>query len=464
MTHGGTRVGMFGQQRTGVLPGFSPADLEPVFWVDAALSSVSGGKLTNLGTGGSALDAQFGSTTGVDTNDPTVLSHTGVNYLYCPGVAGNGASIPDEAALDITGDIDVAVRVRLTDWTPAATQNFIGKRDASASWVFRVVSTGRLEIAWWTATVPTVAQVVGASPFVDDTTYWIRFTLDVDNGAGGSTTRFFYAADQSAVPTSWTQYGADVVTAGVTSIDAGTSPLYMGIGSSGVSDPMIGGLYRCIVKNGINGTTVADVDFTRLSTGAETSFTATTGQTVTINRATSGRKAAVVVRPTILLGTDDYFTVPDNALVSMGTTQDFTALVVVRQWATATGFPYMGHNVGGSPIVGWNVGPSRALIVGDGVVQPVTASDPPAAGVLTTFGGVRVGSASKTLTPYKNGVAGTPVTDTTTATLDSAGALVIGKDPGAALYQDMEFAAAAIFRRALTAAEIAAVNTFYGTA
>ena len=74
----------------------------------------------NLGTGGSVLDAQFGSSSSSNTNEPLALAHTGENYLYLPGVSGNNATVPDSAALDLTTEADIQVRIAFDDWTPAA--------------------------------------------------------------------------------------------------------------------------------------------------------------------------------------------------------------------------------------------------------------------------------------------------------------------------------------------------------
>jgi hypothetical protein len=66
--------------------------------------------ILNLGTGGSDLNGQNGSTSGADSNDARFLEWPGDNagnYVYLPGVASNYLSVPDEAALDITGDIDI---------------------------------------------------------------------------------------------------------------------------------------------------------------------------------------------------------------------------------------------------------------------------------------------------------------------------------------------------------------------
>lgn len=68
-----------------------------LLYVDAA-SGVSGSQtLANLGTGGSALDLQMGSTSGSDTNDPLLLTHTGTDYLYLPSGSSIGCTAPGTA-------------------------------------------------------------------------------------------------------------------------------------------------------------------------------------------------------------------------------------------------------------------------------------------------------------------------------------------------------------------------------
>ena len=59
-----------------------------------------------------------GSGTGSDTNDPSVYPVESEAYIRLPGTAGNSFSVPDAAALDIVGDIDIRVKCALDDWTP----------------------------------------------------------------------------------------------------------------------------------------------------------------------------------------------------------------------------------------------------------------------------------------------------------------------------------------------------------
>lgn len=218
-------------------------------------------------------------------------------YVSLPGTAGNYLSTPDAAALDITGDLELVARVALTDWTPAAVQVVLAKWDASTncSYALRVDVAGTLALTWTTtgavgATITKTSTV--ALGVADNRAYWIKATLDVNNGAAGNDVKFYWADDQEDEPSVWTQLGATVTTAGVTSIYSGSATLAIGAISSG-SNLLTGRAYRAIVRNGIGGTSAFDADMTRLTNEAATTFSATTGQTVTL--AQSGSPATAIV-------------------------------------------------------------------------------------------------------------------------------------------------------------------------
>ena len=443
---------------------------DAVFYVDAARSTVTGGKLKNLGSGGSALDATFGSTTGTDTNDPSLLPHTGTNYLYLPGVAGNYASTPDAAALDITGDIEMVVRAQLADWTPANFTTLVAKDTVVAgerSYSLRMDtgSTGRLYFEWFTdgtsATVAT-ASPSGALPFTDGQTYWIRARFT----ASDRVLTVHYAADQPTEPTSWTLHGSSVSGAS-TSIFSG--PAALTIGGRAADTPCTGGIYRTIIRNGIGGTTVFDADFTTgITSGGQTSFTCTTGQTVFLQRSLGGRKTVAVTRPVVLLGTDDYFEVPDNALLNFGASDSFTLVAVVRQWATSGNFANTIVKTQGVG-AGWAMlnnatSAIRYAAFNDGTVNlNAGTGNPYTLGALAVTSAVR-NVTSDNVTLYNGVTPQAPVTDTTTASYSNTSPMRIGS----ASYTvgnvaDFEFVAAAVFRRALTAAEIADIVNYYNT-
>ena len=286
---------------------------EAVFYIDATDPGNDPNKVQNLGTGGSLLDATLGSTATADSNDPKYLEWDGENYVYLPGVSGNFLSVPDEAALDITGDLDIRVHLAKDSWTSAVSQVLVSKRNASGteySWsLFANATSGTLELNWsasGSSAVSTTTQSTVGVSVADESDIWVRATLDVDNGASGNTTKYFTSDDG----VTWTQLGSDVVLAGTTSVYSGTADVRIGAQySGGTNGPIASKVYRAQVLDGIDGTKVLDVDTSVITSGSDTSFTALTGQTVTINRSTSGRKSVAVTQPTWLFGTDDYMEV-----------------------------------------------------------------------------------------------------------------------------------------------------------
>ena len=272
--------------------------------------------INNLGAAGSLLPTTVGSSTAADSNDPKFLDHTGTNYVYLPGVNGNYLSVPDAAALDITGDIDVRGYIAADSWTPTSNV-IIAKEQTTSTRSFRFTyqSDGKLYFTWsadGSAIIITASTV--ATGLAAGTAKWVRATLDVDNGAGGYDIKF-YTSDNG---TSWTQLGTTQTGGSTTSIFSGSSQVEIGSRLAGTADLQTGKIYRAQVLDGIDGTKVLDVDTSVITAGSATSLTAVTGQTVTINRSTSGRKTVAVTQPTWLFGTDDYMEV-NNRYMASGT-------------------------------------------------------------------------------------------------------------------------------------------------
>ena len=195
-----------------------------------------------------------------------------------PGTASSNFTSPDSVAASITGDIDIRVKLRMNDWTPAASSLVLTKFTSSnLSYYFFVQTDGKLNFqtsANGTTQVGAVSTV--ATGVADGATKWLRVTRDVDNGASGNTT-VFYVSDDGAT---WTQLGDAVTNVGATSIYDGTGTVNIGGDSSGTFW-LAGKVYRAQVYNGINGTLAVDFDPTRYTSGA--TFTAATGEVWTIN-------------------------------------------------------------------------------------------------------------------------------------------------------------------------------------
>jgi hypothetical protein len=424
----------------------------------------------NLGTGGTALDAQFGSSSTSNTNEPLALAHSGTNYLYLPGVSGNYASAPDSAALSITGDIDLRALVAFDDWTPTSTHPIMAKRSGgtAATWSYELLNvSGSLRIQWFDTGTGGFRNLTSSvvNSITDGTSKWVRATLDVDNGAAGCTATF-YTSDDAAT---WTTLGTAQTAATIAAISDSTAALEIGSNQSGAGG-QAGNFYRAQVLSGIGGTVVFDANFTTgITSGAQATFTESSSNaaTVTINRASSGRKSVAVVRSVWLLGTDDFFEIADNDLIDFTNAQDFTLVSVIRAWGTTADDTLIAKKTStaaGTTGYALEMSTSSATTgrLSDGTTQHSPTATTRTAGALTVLSLVRSGS---TVTAYHNSTAGTPVTITATGAFANAEVMRLGRLSGAGTnYADCELVAAMVFRRALSATELAQIATYYGVA
>lgn len=209
-------------------------------------------------------------------------------YLKLDGT-GDKSATPDNAALDITGDIDIRIDLSLDRWyDPTGSidlwQEIIGKFRAvgnQRSWFLR--TQGNLLTFEWSAdgssalsaTATEAVHVPGSGRIA------VRVTMDVNNGAAGRTITFYTArtlADGNL--SGWNQLGDPVIQAGTTSIFNSTAPLEIGDATDFAIDDPSGKVYAAEVRNLIGGTAVANPDFTAQAPGT-TSFTDAAGRTWT---------------------------------------------------------------------------------------------------------------------------------------------------------------------------------------
>lgn len=213
------------------------------------------------------------------------------SYLRVVGGDGNYASAPHIAAYDITGDIDVRVKVSLDDWTPAGSMALVTQygSGANTSWGMRITNTGLIHWRWDNDT-SVVSEFSDALGFTDGTVHWLRVTMDVDNGSSNYDVTY-YKSDNGV---DWTQIGAVDHGAAATQIATSTAPIEIGSDQDGDGSNAIGNYYCAQVYDGIGGTLVFDADFTAEQPGT-TSFTESSAQeaTVTINQ--SGDPQAEII-------------------------------------------------------------------------------------------------------------------------------------------------------------------------
>lgn len=211
-------------------------------------------------------------------------------WLQTVSSSSSYARCPDAVDLGITGDIDIRIEFTTTLMTDAEPQVLAAKYFATGSqrsWVLRLMEDRTLELAWSTdGTTPVAATTTRSTePVPTDGPIAVRATLDVDNGAAGNTTTFYTATTISG---SWTQLGDTVVESGTTSIFDSTAQVTVAAGHNGGAIftgtvHFAGNIYAFELRNGINGTVVANPNF-RIQTEGDTSFndTASTPNTWTV--------------------------------------------------------------------------------------------------------------------------------------------------------------------------------------
>lgn len=247
-----------------------------------------------------------------------------------PGSTGNHLSTPDSSALDITGDIDIRLRVNCTDWTPASAFEFIDKivNDTTQfSYLLRLDTTGTLRLYWTTDGSTLINRVsTVATGFTDGTTHWIRAVLDVSIG-GNHEVKFYTSEDYDPDTNegTWTQLGTTVSTAGTTSIFSGTAELQVAGGRSGVAGFLAGKVYYAEVRNGIDGTKAAVFDARDAKLTEINFFSSATAEMWTVN-------GTAVIKQDLLKVSYDYDTGILYANVEANET--FSERFSTRGWST----------------------------------------------------------------------------------------------------------------------------------
>lgn len=441
---------------------------EALFHIDAIDGSAAQQRVPNRGRGGSLLDATLGATGAASTDDPKWFGGA-EPYLYLPGVVANNSSTLNAAPLQITGDIDIMVRVAMDDWTPAALSALVSKYVATTSgYALQVDTAGTLSLVVRLAASDITVSSTVATGFVDGSSHWLRVTRVSSTGV----VTFYTAPDIPDIPTNWTILGT-AVTGTSGAITSGTALLYVGV-RNGASNATAGKFFRFLIRNNIGDSTstVIDADYTtRTAIG---SFTASTGQTIGINRTNGADLPAIEYfgRPSWGFGTNDFMLVPETDLLDFSATAEFSVMVISRQYGPGTG-PLAQQTLiskqNTTTTAGWRLDSLTSGATRAAIHDGATAINNDTAVVtwdssVRTWGMVRETSPTKQVTDYSNGVATGAVADTTTATLANAIAMRIGSLGNGSQFFVGEIFAVLVWDRALTSAEMLAVNTYYRNA
>ncbi len=141
-----------------------------------------------------------------DNNIPITLQTgiTGLQYLDCSSGAATRA-LPLSESPHTTGVVDVRVKVRMVDWTPAAHATLVAREGGATkrSWYFGVHTSGKLAFYYSAdgSTLVTDRLSSVAVSATDGDTLWVRAVF-----TPSSTIRYYTSPDGGT----WTQLGTGV--------------------------------------------------------------------------------------------------------------------------------------------------------------------------------------------------------------------------------------------------------------
>lgn len=208
--------------------------------------------------------------------------------LHLPGIASNFASVPDASDLDGQTNFTLEVKgLTVADWTPSAAQGLASKWTGTGNqraWQLRLNTDGKLILYLsydGAATITSTSSVA--------TGLAAGATADIMAMRNGVDIRFYVNGVQLG----------DDVTVATTALFNSSESLKMGMGYGTSGTPLAGSIQRMRVWNSAvtkpanpTETPVLDADFTLRNTGT-TSFTAASGQVVTITTSAIATPAAI---------------------------------------------------------------------------------------------------------------------------------------------------------------------------
>lgn len=211
-------------------------------------------------------------------------------YILLPGTNNNYITTPDSAAVSVTGDIDIRVKVALDDYTPGGLVSLVYKQSLASLWSywFHIDSAGKLNLLTspdGTANSTGVSSV--AVGLANGAIIWLRVTRVSATGVIK-----FYTSNDGVT---WSQLGTDSSnTAGA--IFNSADPLRIGQASGG--NNLAGRVYYAEIRNGIAGTVGVAWNAEDAVTADDTTvISSATGEVWTILR--NGSPSSTIVMRTI---------------------------------------------------------------------------------------------------------------------------------------------------------------------
>lgn len=391
-------------------------------------------------------------------NDALFLPHNKETYVYFPAVATNSMYTPDAPGLDIvSGNLGIIAEVALDNWATGVHQ-CLAEKGADDSYGMFVTPSGGLQLNWKAnGTGVSNAQSTANLPWAG--TLGARGWVQGQRNPTTGNVAFTWSNDG----VTWTGLGTNV--AGLTgTIAAGTRPLFIGEREGGALMAK-GKFYNVKITDG--GTVRASMRAQDITSPYQ-SVVGGAGETWTIARAAygvAGNKISVVDRPVFLANPITWLSAVDSNILDLGTAPATVVLAarvpVIPTFAAAY---FLKKNTLGvtNTALGWAF---RTALVSAGGFQNLrlelgnnTSNGDTVSLTTTPFAGgqVSVGYWTRDGITVTLGVNG----DTTTMgdnLIDLTNTIPtrINRTPANSSPGDMEFLGAAVYKRHLTAVDLA---------
>ena len=237
----------------------------------------------------------------VASSQPLLLVHSGANYWFGSGVAGNFLSTPNAAANQITGDIEVYAKVSFNRFgagtlsSSGVVGKWIGSNNNSSFILYVNLVSKKIGYVFRVASTNLSNESVSAFTYAENQIFEIKMTRVASSGVVTISTKL-------PSETNYTQLYQVTDTSGA--LNGGSCDVTVGNDFNGATFMGIGANYKSTLSNSIGGSPVVDFNPNQYNAAtSQTQWTSTTGEVWTINTgtATTGYKGALVTK-TIVQG------------------------------------------------------------------------------------------------------------------------------------------------------------------
>ena len=396
-----------------------------------------------LDESGNGHDAQLGSTSGADTNDPLFKAHDGFQYVNCPGTSGNWMVDLSQPASSTVAAEEVATLavwfrqdtggtfdVLFSTTGGGGTYDGVGLRSGGSS-------TRRPDYRIGDGT----AEVnPSTTPATISLNVWHHLAVTIDHTTAVDLAIFYFdgatvGSDQDIsalgeLTSDQLSICAQGTSSGNYPGDIATVEMYKDIATAAEISTAFNAGVGTLLVDATSPVTVVDFSDTTIVAEPYASVTDPQSNVYTINRSSSGLVSTVVDQDMFLLTTDDYFEIADDAALDFGNTDDFSGIVIFRTNTVAAGDDVLlAKKDNLTTSLGYVLLRSTAagkFIIADGTLDDDDTAGTIAIHTLASVGGVR-NTTDDDIEAFKDGTgSGSATTDSTTTTLANAFPLRIG--------------------------------------